>query len=336
MRMMLAISVALLSASASSVYAQDAAAGSGTQSTAAQVQSTTATNAAPNAVTGPQRIWIRDPRTGRVSQVEVLPAQAAATQWQQRVVEQTVYTPQIVYETKQVPQTVYKAQTNYVMQPKTGPSLNPFAQPSIGYKQVPVTTWVPQTVYVTQQVPVQKLVPHQERLAIIEPMPSSAAVTAPAAAQSTQAANASIASAPTTSSTATPSSVPSTGAASSMAGAFAASLPPTYTVAGSLMPTSVNNPALGQANRPVFGTMPLLARQQVFPPQPNYAAPSYAAAPNYAAAPSSGLRPIARLSTPAIWNGQTGYAAPLNVAVSSSAPWTREPGQAAMSPTVVR
>ncbi|MFO1066635.1 MAG: hypothetical protein U0892_22475 [Pirellulales bacterium] len=330
MRTMLAMSVAFLSVSASSVSAQDSAAGSGAQSTAAQVQPTSSTNAAPTVATGPQRIWIRDPRTGRVSQVEILPAQTTATQWQQRVVEQTVYTPQIVYETKQVPQTVYKAQTNYVMQPKTGPSLNPFAQPSIGYKQVPVTTWVPQTVYVTQQVPVQKLVPHQERLAIIEPMLGGAAVTVPAAAQSTQATNSSIASAPTTPSTTTPSSAPSTAAASSMAGAYTASLPPTYTVAGSLMPAAVNTPSYGQASRPVFGTVPILAKQQVFPPQPNYAPQSYAAAP------SSGLRPITRLSAPAIWNGQTGYAAPLNVAVSSSAPWTREPGQAAMAPTVVR
>ncbi len=126
--------------------------------------------------TSPPTLY-RDPYTGQLYQQELHTVDVPVTNWQRKLVNRTVVTPQTVVENQQVPQTYYVAKTEYVLQTKLKGWWNPFAQPTYAYEYVPVTRWIPQTQMVTRQVPTVKMLAQTEQVPVDEPVQSTQKLT---------------------------------------------------------------------------------------------------------------------------------------------------------------
>lgn len=115
--------------------------------------------------------WIvRDPRTGRLYQQQLVTANVPTITWESKPVTQTVYEPQVTTKSVATQQTVYTPITQYVLQPKLKGLWNPFRQPVTSYEFQPVTNWIPQTQTINQPVVSQQWVAKQQTVYVPQPV----------------------------------------------------------------------------------------------------------------------------------------------------------------------
>jgi hypothetical protein len=85
--------------------------------------------------------YLTDPETGIVYRKVTKTIETPVVETTVSSSDQTVYRPQTVTETRPHSRTVYCPVVEYKMEPRVYGRWNPFKQPSVGYQNVPHTSW---------------------------------------------------------------------------------------------------------------------------------------------------------------------------------------------------
>jgi hypothetical protein len=272
----------------------------------------TPTNAATGA-TENGRI-VRDPTTGKTYYQQWINESVPSVRWENKQITTTVHETQWVNTVVPTTQTIYQPQTQQVPQAYWKGAWNPFQQPTLAYKYVPVTTWVPQTTKVNQIVPRQQVVPKQQTITV--PQPVSETKTQQRLVQ-------------------TEIPQPATSIATSYTSArtgYTANQPPAL----------FNIPLLA---RQPFSPPTNYQASLAVPPRsntsPGFATPTTTVASGwsrpaqvsqFAASPNTGLRPVSRMIESVL--PQSNYSAPMRTATAQGGNWNVM--QTGMHPTVLR
>ncbi len=303
------------------------------QSPSDQTQLNPSANATVQANASNAPTLYRDPRTGELYEQVVQTIDQPVTQWQRKVVERTVVTPQQVIENVQVPQTYYVARTEYVLDSKLKGWWNPFRDPTYAYEYVPVTRWVPQTQMVTRQVPATKMIARTEQVPVDEPVQTTQKVNqvtyrklpptaAPSAVASAPPVNMSAPVSPRNYAYQPPATTAYANRTFSNPNPAAWNAQAQYQLVQQTPPVA----PYGRSNsQPLVASVPVLSQQRPLAWQPG----------TLIEKPMSGLRNIVRSATAPL-NGQATYAAPMNIASVPSTGWHRDPNQSGMPATVLR
>lgn len=87
--------------------------------------------------------YLTDPDTGIVYRKVMKTIETPVIETRVDSSNQTVYRPQTVTETRPHSRTVYCPVVEYKMEPRVYGRWNPFKEPTVGYQQVPHTSWEP-------------------------------------------------------------------------------------------------------------------------------------------------------------------------------------------------
>ena len=275
-----------------------------------QTKPTTATESRSSQHGPEQAPWlVRDPRTGRLYQQQVVNVSVPTVHWETKQVTQTVLAPRFVTREVPVQQTVYTPRTQMVLQPSLRGWWNPFRQ-TTAYVARPVTSWVASTTTVNQKVTQQEWAPQQRSVTVQQPVTRMQTQQQIVQTEIPQ-----------------PSHVtPAVSQASYSARQPLFRLP--ILARQRMLPW-----------QPIGSSQ---AFQQSSFIQPNYAAASSSSAPATTYPNrfnNSGLRPIAAASNAIATMQSSNYTAPLRTATTnstSSTAYGRDPMQSGMSATVLR